>query len=353
LGRWRGYPSAPRSEESAAFNPIAVLTPMTDHLDRAGRLTGHVVQMQRRRLLNATTEIVYERGVQALTAVVVAKRAGMSHKTFYDLFSDREGCLLAAFEEAVGQATQAVEQSVAGQKKWRERVRAGLTSLLSYFDYDPLMGRLLIVEALGSGGRTLQARQRVFAQIVAIVEEGRTEAKAGLQAPPLTAEGIVGAVFSIIHARMVERDSRPLLELTGPLMATIVHPYLGPAAAQRELTLPGTPHGGGQAGDRPVVVTGRASTRLPVDPFKDLSMRVTYRTVHVLSSIAASPGASSKQIADASGVTDGGQTSKLLHRLERNGLIKDSGVGTAAKWMPRAWSLTELGEEVLRVVGEG
>jgi len=333
-------------------------------LDRAGRLGGHVIETQRWRLLTATNEIVYERGAQALTAVLVAKRAGMSHKTFYDLFSDREGCLLAAFEETAGQATQAVEQSAAGQQKWRERVRAGLTGLLSFLDYDPGMGRLLIVEAFSSGDRTLEARRRVLAQVIAIVDEGRGEVKTGREPPPLTAEGVVGAVFSVIHARMLKREEQPLVELVNPLMAMIVQPYLGPAAAQRELTLPGTPSGahpeghtltgtGRQAGDRPVTAISRATPRLPSDPFKDLSMCLTYRTARVLSSIAATPGASNKQIADASGITDGGQTSKLLHRLERYGLIQDNGVGPAAKGLPRAWSLTQRGEEVLRVVGDG
>ena len=75
-------------------------------VDRAGRQGSHVVEMQRRRLLTATTELVYERGVHGLTAAIVAERAGMSRRTFHEIFEDREGCLLAAFEEAVEQATQ-------------------------------------------------------------------------------------------------------------------------------------------------------------------------------------------------------------------------------------------------------
>jgi AcrR family transcriptional regulator len=308
-------------------------------LDRAGRQGGHVVEMQRRRLLTATTEIVFERGAQALTAVLVAERAGMSRKTFYDLFEDREGCLLAAFEEAVSQATRPVEQAAAGEVRWRERVRAGLTGLLSFLDYDPGTARLLIVEALSSGDRTLQSRRRVLAQIITIVDEGRAESKASREPPPLTAEGIVGAVFSVIHARMLARDPRPLVELTGPLMAMIVQLYLGPAAARKEL-------------ERPVTMPDRVTPRLPADPFKDLPMRLTYRTARVLSSIAATPGASSKQVADAAGISDEGQTSKLLNRLQRYGLIQDTGIGPA-KGMPRAWSLTERGEGVLQAVGQG
>ncbi len=213
------------------------------------------------------------------------------------------------------------------------------------------MARLLIVEALASGEETLRARKRVLEQIIAIVDQGRAEGKtpkrgptpaagrqAGREPPPLTAEGTVGAVFSVIHARMLEQDTRSLTDLTGPLMAMIVAPYLGPAAAQKEL-------------NRPVSVPEPVTPRLPADPFKDLPIRLTYRTARVLASISDAPGASSKQVAQAAGITDEGQTSKLLNRLQRNGLIHDTGIGPT-KGLPRAWTLTQRGENILQAVGE-
>ncbi len=309
-----------------------------------------MIEMQRRRLLTATTEVVYERGVQGLTAALVAERAGMSRRTFHDIFNGREGCLLGAFEEAVNHATQAVQDAV-GEERWAEKIRAGLAGLLSFLDYEPSMARLLIVEALACGEETLRARKRILEQIIEIVDQGRAEGKtlkrdetlkrgqSGREPPPLTAEGTVGAVFSVIHARMLEQDTRSLTDLTGPLMAMIVAPYLGPAAARKEL-------------ERTVSVPEPVTPRLPADPFKDLPIRLTYRTARVLSSISDTPGASSKQVAQAAGITDEGQTSKLLNRLQRFGLIHDTGVGPT-KGLPRAWSLTQRGEDILQAVGEG
>jgi AcrR family transcriptional regulator len=294
--------------------------------------------MQRRRLLTATTELVYERGVQGLTAALIVERAGMSRRTFHDIFEDREECLHAAFQEAVEQATQAVLRAAEGQQKWAEKVRAGLTGLLLFLDYEPGMARLLIVEALAAGAKTLNARRHVITQIITIVDQGREQSKTGRETPPLTAEGTVGAVFSVIHARMLDGEQRSLIELAGPLMAMITQPYLGAAAAQKELT-------------RPVMTLEPVVPRLPSDPFKDLPMRLTYRTALVLSSIAAHPGASSKQIAQAAGITDEGQTSKLLNRLQRYELIHDTGIGPA-KGMPRAWQLTQRGQAILQAIGK-
>ena len=139
---------------------------------------------------------------------------------------------------------------------------------------------------------------------------------------------------------MLRRDPQPLVELCAPLMAMIVQPYLGAAAAQKEL-------------ERPVLAPEQpAVPRLPADPFKDLSLRFTYRTARVLSTIADTPGASSKRVANASGIVDPGQASRLLTRLQRHGLIQDTGVGPT-KGMARAWTLTERGESILQATGQG
>ncbi|MGA9284944.1 MAG: TetR family transcriptional regulator [Solirubrobacteraceae bacterium] len=302
---------------------------------REGR---HVMEMQRRRLLSAVVELAFERGVQTLSVAVFCDRAGLSRRTFYDLFDDRDQCLHAAFLDALERAVHTITVAASGLERWRERIRAGLGALLSLLDHEPGMGRLLIVEGLGAGPQTLDVRKRVLTEAASAIEQGHTEARAGRTPPPLTAEGLVGAVLSVIQARMLERDPCPLTELTGPLMALIVHPYLGPAAAERELEV--------RTRTEPIV-----ARRLPADPFKDLPIRLTYRTALVLGSIAKSPGSSSRQIADASGISDSGQISRLLTRLCLNGLIQDDGVGPS-KGMARAWSLTERGEGILQATGQ-
>lgn len=338
-------PSRTRPQVSERPRPrTRVRTDRVAASKRNGRQGGHVVEMQRRRLLTATFELVYEYGVQAVTIALVSDRAGVSRKTFYDVFDDREGCLLAAFEDAVSQAGQAVERATVGEGctqgaySWRERVRGGITALLSFLDYEPVAGRLLIVDALSAGEQTLNARRRVLAQLIAIVDQGRTEPKAACDLPPLTAEGVLGAVFSVIHARVLDRDLRPLVELTGPLTAMIVQPYLGPAVAKKEL-------------QRPTPIFKRTVPKLPADPFKDLPIRLTYRTARVLAAIVAAPRSSSKQIATASEVTDEGQMSRLLNRLERVGLIENTGpertTGEA-----KAWALTPKGQDVQTAIAQ-
>jgi AcrR family transcriptional regulator len=302
--------------------------------------------------------VVDEQGMGAATVARVVSRAGVSRRTFYEQFSGCEDCFLAVFEDTVTRASRiATEAAATAPPGWREQVRAGLAALLVFFDDEPTLGSLLVVDALAAGPRVLEHRARVLDALTRIVDRGRrsVQGKAGGGAPPLTAEGTVGAVLSVIHARMLEDDRRPLLDLLNPLMGMIVHPYLGRAAARRELgrplSQPSRPETPGRPGPRSGFSRlDGAPGPAPRDPLEGLNMRLTYRTLMVLGAIGMEPGASNRQVAQAAGVHDQGQISKLLGRLEKLGLIHNSGNGQP-RGEPNAWTLAPRGQEVAQALG--
>lgn len=220
--------------------------------------------------------------------------------------------------------------------RWRERIRAALVGLLEFLYEEPFQGRLMVVETLGAGAKALERRRQLLALMIAAVEEGRGDAKCGDGGSPLTAEGVVGGALSVLHSRLIGPEGGSLLELTGPLMSMIVLPYLGSASARQELQRPA-----------PLPRTGG---RVPLaNPLRDLEMRLTYRTVRVLISVAEHPGSSNREVGLAAGMQDQGQTSKLLTRLTRLGLIENAGAGQA-RGAPNQWTLTRKGIEVEQAV---
>ncbi len=300
---------------------------------RQGR---HVGEMQRRRLLLAMSEVLAESGYEDASIGRVCKRAGVSRRTFYEIFHDRDECLLVAFDAAVERIAEPVLAAWEGDGSWRERIRGALAALLEQLDAEPAAARVCVVETLKAGPSVMERRARIIAILVGAVEQGRDEAKHGSEPPPLAGQGVVGGALSVLHTRLIEAPSRgpspPLSDLTGALMAMIVHPYLGSAAARRELA-------------RPAPKAAAPNNGTIKDPFKDLSIRFTYRTARVLATIAANAGTSNRFVADTSGVSDDGQMSRLLARLERAGLIENSGQGRI-KGEANAWTLTKRGEAV-------
>jgi AcrR family transcriptional regulator len=306
-----------------------------------------VEEVQRTRILEAMAEMAVDLGAGAVTVSHVVARAGVSRRTFYELFGDREACLLAAFNLGVERARARIEPAYSAQARWRDGVRVGLAAFLSFLEDEPALGRLCVVYSLGGGAEVLSRRAEVLGKLAQVVDRGRTEGTAGKGQPPpaLIAEGVVGAVMSVIYGQMQGQDNpnpthpeeQPLIGLFGVLMNLILLPYLGPSAARRELTRP-VPKvqrsaESGRAGD--------ADEGAGEDP----NIRLTYRTARVLTAIAEYPGASNREVATRAGIVDQGQISKLLGRLLRLGLIANAGERTS-RGAPNAWRLTELGERV-------
>jgi AcrR family transcriptional regulator len=311
-----------------------------------------VLEIQRARILGAMVEVSAERGAANVSVAHVVERAGVSRRTFYELYADREESFLAAFDDAIVRASRYVLEVYDPKGKWVERVRTALTAVLQFLDVDRGAGQLLIVGSLGAGHIALERRGRGIAQIIALIDEGRTETKAGVELPPLTAEGIVGGVLSVLHSRLLaprdgglahpspvtvgpgkeDEPSTRFVGLTGALMSMIVLPYLGPAAARKEFA-------------RPAPCASRNARVVGPDPLRELGMRLTYRTVRVLMAVAAQPGGSNRQVADESGIGDQGQISKLLARLHGLGLIENTGT-PAMRGAPNSWVLTDRGWQV-------
>jgi AcrR family transcriptional regulator len=296
-----------------------------------------VLEIQRARLLSAATAVSAERGAANVTVAHIVERAGVSRRTFYELFEDREDCLLAAFDDALERVERAVRTADDPAARWSGRTRAAMASALACLDADRGAGLLLTVGALACGPQVLERRNRALARLVELVDRLRGESKAADEPPPLTAEGVVGGVVAIVGARLLGNEPQPLAELTSALTSMIVLPYLGAGAARRELL-------------RPVPQPPPTLTSAGGDPLRELRMRLTYRTARVLGAVASTPGGSNREVADTAGIGDQGQISKLLARLQALGLIDNVSAG-AARGAPNSWVLTDRGWELQGVLG--
>jgi AcrR family transcriptional regulator len=317
----------------------------------AGEGVGHpqVAEIQRSRLLAAAVRAVEELGYTQATVAHITRRARVSRRTFYELFCNREECLIAALEGVVEGIRGEIAAAGLEGLGWRERVRGGLWVILSFFDREPVLARVCVVQALRGSQAVLERREQVLAGLAAIVDEGRLEGGRGGGCPPLTAEGLVGAAFSLVYARLLRRDSEPLVGLVGDLMGMIVLPYMGPAAARREQTRSAPSTGAPMLARRSEAKDAKDEEGEHGDPLAGIPMRLTYRTVRVLETIAAEPGVSNRGVGERAGVSDQGQISKLLARLERLGLARNTGEGHL-KGEPNAWILTPTGRRVAQTI---
>jgi AcrR family transcriptional regulator/DNA-binding MarR family transcriptional regulator len=300
----------------------------------------YAAELQRGRLLSAAFTVVGELGYEGLSARRVSERAGASNRTFYEAFSDREDCFLAAFNHAVDGLELEMRAAWESELGWTARVRAALTALLQALDREPAVRRLVFVEALAAGPRVLARRARVLESLAAVIDQGRANAQAPAGLPGLTAEGVVGATFGVIHARLLELRPEPLVELRNALMASIVFPYRGNKAATQELERP-VP----RVPLRAVRRDGDGLSRRLVASASPVDYRLTVRTQMALAAVAGRPGLNNREISEIIGLSDKSQVSRMMRRLSDQGLVENTLARSKRQVM--AWRLTSDGEAVI------
>ena len=291
---------------------------------------------QRLRIMSAMAAAVSDRDVHGPTITDVVRLAGVSRKTFYEIFEDGADCLRSAIDHALALSTERASAGYHSSEDWVDAVRAGLTSLLQFFDDEPQMAWLCVVQSAAAGIAEFDRRGEVLDELARIVDEGRILAR--LQPPPLTAEGVVGGALSVVSRRLVNPEAGPLIDLVNPLMSVIVLPYRGNAVARDELSR--------RVSAAPVP----PATRAHHDALEGLPMRLTNRTIAVLAVISEEPGLSNSQVSERAGVTDQGQISKLLARLSHLGLAENVGAGQP-RGTANAWHLTLRGKELQDAIG--
>ncbi|HKH63865.1 MAG TPA: TetR/AcrR family transcriptional regulator [Solirubrobacterales bacterium] len=195
-----------------------------------------VTESQRNRIHQAMIEVVSERGYPETRVVDVIGVAGVSRKTFYELFDSKEDCFLAAYdvllENLLAEATNAFE-SVPGAS-WAERVCAALEMLLGHLSRHPGEARFAIVEVLAAGPKALARRDAALRQFTGFLESGRSETSVEL--PGITSVAIAGGVNELLYSEILHGAVTRLPSRLPDLMFWVTLPFLGAegATAERE-----------------------------------------------------------------------------------------------------------------------
>jgi AcrR family transcriptional regulator len=191
----------------------------------------YVLENQRRRLMGAVAAIVRENGYAGLTVSGVARRAGVSHKTFYEHFSDRHRAFLSTYENGCDEAFSVSAQAYdAHEHDWPRAVHAGLDRLLGWLADRPDQAHLALVAFLGIGADAHRLRHDALQKFAGALAPGYERAS---DVPPIAGEAIAGAIFEI-SAEEILRGRADRLQALLPLVTYItLAPFIGPEEAVR------------------------------------------------------------------------------------------------------------------------
>jgi AcrR family transcriptional regulator len=195
-----------------------------------------VTESQRNRIHQAMIEVVSERGYPETRVVDVIGVAGVSRKTFYELFDSKEDCFLAAYdvllENLLGDASNSFESRSGAP--WAERMAAALGALLDHLSMHPDEARFAIVEVLAAGPKALARRDAALRQFTGFLESGRSETTVEL--PGITSMAIAGGINELLYSEILHGAVSRLPSRLPDLMFWVTLPFLGAegATAERE-----------------------------------------------------------------------------------------------------------------------
>jgi AcrR family transcriptional regulator len=193
-----------------------------------------VAHSQRERALKAMVEAVADRGYAETRVVDVIERAGLSRKTFYELFGDKEDCFLAAYDEVSARLYSVCEEAfenAAGQP-WPKRIRAGVTALVGELAADQAAARFAVIEVLAAGPKALARRDAAIRQFTGFIDAGRSESS--LELPGLTSTAIVGGIYELLYTEILHGATSQLPARIPEIVYWITQPFLGPKRAAEE-----------------------------------------------------------------------------------------------------------------------
>jgi AcrR family transcriptional regulator len=232
-----GLEAPPAAPRTGAPGPV----PTSERARRAeGRLPSGrsdvprelIVQNQRERIIDATAAIVAEKGLAALTIPEIARRASVSHQTFYDIYASKHDAFLGAQKVGMLQAlSHGVEAWEARMPDWPRAIADGLRAVIDYIVSEPAHAHLSIVDTFGASPETIETRDEILRGFATYFTPGYELAPEGVEVPAIAAEAVVGGCWQVLHY-YVENDRIGELPAAAPqLTYMLLTPFLGPKRA--------------------------------------------------------------------------------------------------------------------------
>jgi AcrR family transcriptional regulator len=192
-----------------------------------------VAQNQRERMLLATTELVAERGYQKTTIELIAKTARVALSTFYEQFSSKEDCFLAAFDETIDAAAEVFAELLDPEQPWEEQISVAMEIALEMVVNEPERAKLCIVESQAAGGEALARYQGMLERIAPKLREGRVHNPRAGRLPDGLEVAIVGGLAWLVHQRLIADRVDDVKGLLPEMLQVTLTPYVGEVEAAR------------------------------------------------------------------------------------------------------------------------
>jgi AcrR family transcriptional regulator len=202
---------------------------------RHGLSPEFVARNQRERLTSGLILTLAEVGYQKTTVSMIGRRAAVSKSDFYKHFDSKDDCFFAAYDYAVDRIRSTAVEACASNStaEWPERVRAGVTALLTLLASEPPLATIVLAEGLRAGRGIYDRYQAAVESFVPLLRQGAPDPPGSAPVPVATDEAVVGGIAALLSRRVVGGEAEDLPKLIGDVLEFALAPHLGTEGARR------------------------------------------------------------------------------------------------------------------------
>lgn len=201
---------------------------------RHGIPAEQVADDQRARILAAVVAAVGERGYADATVEDFTGRAGVSRKTFYQHFGNKQAAFLTAYDQVAERVVTAIRTAYSAHDDYVASARDALECTLRELAADPDAAVLGIVEVFAAGPEALRRRGEIIRKLTELITEQTRDLPQAAPGASFTAETIVGAVLEVLYNRVQRGEAGDLPDLLPDLLYCVIAPFLGHDRATEE-----------------------------------------------------------------------------------------------------------------------
>jgi AcrR family transcriptional regulator len=195
---------------------------------RHGLAPQFVASNQRERIIVAVAEVCSTAGYAAMSVEDVVVASGVSRRTFYDNFRDKEDAFLNAYDEVTARLLLRVKTAYDANEGIIDQAREGLRALLGFLAAEPAFADMCVVEALAAGPMVVEHRNANLQTLSNLIDATAAAAMPDATPPsPIIAQALVGGIFEVVYSRVLAGRHDELPGLLPGLIFTLLLPYAG------------------------------------------------------------------------------------------------------------------------------
>jgi AcrR family transcriptional regulator len=194
-----------------------------------------VAKNQRERLYAAMVAAVSEQGYEATRVADLTEISGVSSRSFYDLFPNKEACFAAMLEEILGTTAMLLMNAGEGELDWEERVGRTFGTFVGLVTAQPAMARIVLGDAYAAGPAAREPLERAVQAFEKLSRTRLAESAERAAMPDAMIGALIGTLQEVARARLYGDDVSALTAIA-PELVDLMSSYQPPPEPLRLAT---------------------------------------------------------------------------------------------------------------------